>query len=82
MNWDELKTTRYFIEQVLFKRPYLKSEWIEEIINKRLNETIQGDGRIRYWGYIEEDGKYLRVITLEDRQTVHNAFFDRNFKEK
>lgn len=32
------------------------------------------------WGYIEEAGKYLRVITLEDGETFHNAFFDRRYK--
>ncbi|GJQ22155.1 MAG: hypothetical protein HBSIN02_25100 [Bacteroidia bacterium] len=37
--------------------------------------------RIRYWGYVEELGKYLRVVTLEDGETVHNAFPDRDFKE-
>jgi hypothetical protein len=26
--------------------------------------------------------KYLRVILLEDGETVHNAFFDRGFKEE
>jgi len=31
---------------------------------------------------IPEIGKYLRVITLEDGQTVHNAFLDRGFKEE
>jgi len=33
------------------------------------------------WGFIQEEGKYLRVIVLEDEETVHNAFFDRGFKE-
>jgi len=37
--------------------------------------------RIRKWSFIEEVGKYLRVIILEDGDTVHNAFFDRDFKE-
>jgi hypothetical protein len=27
-----------------------------------------------------ELGKYLRVITLEDGETVHNAFPDRDFE--
>jgi hypothetical protein len=31
---------------------------------------------------ILETGKYLRVILLEDGETVHNAFFDRSYKEK
>ena len=39
----------------------------------------QTDGRIRKWSYIEEAGKYLRVILLEDGETIHNIFFDRNF---
>lgn len=41
---------------------------------------VQPDGRIRHWIYIEELGKYLRVVTLEDGITVHNAFPDRDFK--
>ncbi|HEY0622213.1 hypothetical protein [Sphingomonas sp.] len=46
--------------------------------------TDQEDGRIRFWGEVETDGgkRYmLRVVTLEDGETVHNAFFDRDFKE-
>ena len=31
-------------------------------------------------GGFEVDGKYLRVILLPDRETVHNAFFDRTFE--
>ena len=47
-----------------------------------LKVEIQADGRMRCWAKIEEnDGRYLRVILLEDGETVHNAFFDRNFKE-
>lgn len=35
------------------------------------------------WAKIKEaDNKYLRVILLEDNETVHNAFFDRTFKEE
>ena len=36
----------------------------------------------RYLIVIEELGKYLRVVTLEDGETVHNAFPDRGFQEK
>jgi hypothetical protein len=44
-------------------------------------EEIQSDGRIKKWGYIKDERKYLRVILLEDGKTVHNAFFDRRYKE-
>ena len=44
-------------------------------------EHIQADGRVRLWGRIDEmGGRYLRVILLRDRETVHNAFFDRGYK--
>jgi hypothetical protein len=46
-------------------------------------EWVQADGRIRRWGNIPEaGGKYLRVVLLEDGETVHNAFFDRRFREE
>jgi len=45
-------------------------------------EKVQSDGRIRKWKKIEEaDNRYLRVVLLEDGITIHNAFFDRRFKE-
>jgi len=28
----------------------------------------------------EMNNRYLRVIVLDDGETVHNAFFDRGFK--
>jgi hypothetical protein len=44
-------------------------------------ETQEGN-RYRFWGHIEElGGRALRVVTLEDKVTVHNAFPDRGFKE-
>jgi len=75
-----MKTTRYFEEQVLVKRPYLQREWCQLAINQPLQREVQENGRIRHWVYISELGKYLRVVTLEDGETVHNAFPDRNFK--
>ena len=57
-------------------------QWIESVIATPDAEHVQEDGRIRKWKKIEEaDGRYLRVVLLEDGETVHNAFFDRRFKE-
>ena len=76
-----MKTTSYFREQVLRKRPYIKLEWCERIVSTPIRKEIQTDGRFRYWGKIPElGGKVLRVITLEDGKTIHNAFPDRDFK--
>ena len=76
-----MKTTLYFKEQVLRKRPYIKQKWIKMALAKPAHKEIQADGRIRYWIYLPDLGKYLRVVTLADGETVHNAFPDRNFKE-
>jgi hypothetical protein len=80
-----LKTTRYFDEQVLRKRPYIRAEWCEQVLAAPMRRAVQADDRIRFWGRIAVPGearpRYLRVVTLADGETVHNAFFDRNFRE-
>ncbi|MGF1567384.1 MAG: hypothetical protein ACFCVD_04835 [Nodosilinea sp.] len=75
-----MKTTRYFEEQVLARRPYIQRLWCEQAILDPAYREIQPDGRIRHWVFIAELGKYLRVVTLEDGETVLNAFPDRSFK--
>ena len=45
-----------------------------------LHTVVQTDGRIKKWGFVSEVNKYLRVILLEDGETVHNAFFDRTYR--
>ena len=39
----------------------------------------QPDGRIRHWGRVPRLGRWLRVVTLEDGETVLNAFLDLGF---
>jgi hypothetical protein len=76
-----LKTTRYFEEQVLIKRPYIQREWCELALLEPVRREGQSDGRVRYWVYIPQLEKYLRVVILEDGETILNAFPDRNFRE-
>jgi hypothetical protein len=75
------KFTQYFENEVLRKRPYLKKDWCTKIIENPLSVEQQEDNRFRFWGQVEEiERKVLRVVTLEDKITIHNAFFDRRFK--
>ena len=76
-----MRTTRYFEERVMRKRPYIRREWIERAIRDPVFREVQPEGRVRYWTFVPELGKHLRVVTLEDGETVHNAFPDRHFKE-
>jgi hypothetical protein len=80
-----MKTTRYFEEQVLRKRPYIEREWCRKALAAPIRREVQMDGRIRFWGKIiagDARPRFLRVVTLDDGETVHNAFFDRNFREE
>jgi len=81
-----VKATRYFEEQVLRKRPYIDRAWCGSVIAAPLRCEVQSDGRIRFWGEVRLPGedvpRVLRVVTLEDGETVHNAFFDRNFNRE
>ncbi|MDE0148357.1 MAG: hypothetical protein F4092_12550 [Rhodospirillaceae bacterium] len=80
-----MKTTRYFEEQVLRKRPYIDREWCAAIVAAPLRREAQEDGRVRLWGEVMRPGedrpRMLRVVTLADGETVHNAFFDRRFRK-
>lgn len=73
--------TEYFENEVLRKRPYIRKQWCIRAIENAVALAPQKPNRYRFWAAIEElDGRYLRVITLEDRVTIHNAFPDRRFR--
>jgi hypothetical protein len=75
------KFTDYFENEVLRKRPYLKKEWCIQVLENPLRSEPQENNRFRFWGTIPELGnRILRVVTLEDKVTIHNAFPDRRFK--
>jgi len=78
-----MKFTQYFLHtRQRPDRAIIRDEWIERVIQHPLREERQTDGRIRRWARIPEmDNRALRVILLADGETVHNAFFDRDFEE-
>lgn len=79
-----MKFTQYFL--LVCQRPdrrTIRAAWIERVARQPEAERMQSDGRIRRWGRIPEaGGKWLRVVLLGDGETVHNAFFDRRFREE
>lgn len=77
-----MKTTSYFnLTRKRSDRIGINDEWICFVIENAEKTVIQSDGRIKKWAHIPEAGKVVRVILLEDGETVHNAFFDRSYKE-
>ena len=78
---SKYKFTKYFENEVLRKRPYIKKEWCTRIIENPIKMEAQEHNRFRFYGKIEEfDSKILRIVTLDDKLTIHNAFPDRRFK--
>jgi DNA-binding transcriptional regulator of glucitol operon len=75
-----MKYTQYFLStRHRVDRAMIRESWIQLTITQPEKREIQADGRVRCWRRIAEmDNRVLRVILLEDEQTVHNAFFDRN----
>ncbi len=77
-----MKYTNYFKHTRLrVERKDIKPEWIKQVFEQPEKEEIQSDGRIRRWAKIVEVDKYLRIVILEDKETIHNAFFDRSYKK-
>jgi hypothetical protein len=73
--------TDYFENEVLKKRPYIRKEWCVQVVENPVRFEQQEFNRFRYWGAVKEfEGRILRVVTLGDKRTIHNAFFDRRFK--
>jgi hypothetical protein len=73
--------TDYFRRDVLTKRPYIQLAWcLAALQNPLRTEKQDADGRIRHWIFVPELNRHLRVVTLEDGVTLHNAFPDRRFR--
>jgi len=72
--------TRYFAFDILARRDCLDPIEIQRIVRRPERRQVQANGRIRLWGYAASLGGYLRVVLLSDGQTVHNAFYDEDYR--
>ena len=76
-----MKATDYFRRKVQPERPYATDDAILAILEAPLHREQQADGRWRFYGRAPS-GRIMRVVTLADTETVHNAFYDRNYREE
>ena len=66
---------------MLRKRPYVTKELCIRVVQQPVLAEQQEGNWYRFWALVPELGnRYLRVVTLADRVTIHNAFLDRRFK--
>ncbi len=74
-----MKTSPYFANSVMQRRPYLTVAMCQAVVENPHRREVQTDGRVKFWGYVPDYAKWLRVVTLADEQTLFNAFFDRRY---
>lgn len=53
---------------------------IKPVVNAPFRKELEPSGWVRYWGWVFELRHWLRVVTLEDGETIHNAMLDRDFQ--
>ena len=66
--------TPYYAEAVR-KHPGVRDERVSRVLENPHHVEVQSNGRLRYYGYIPEVDKWLRVI-VEDGKLL-NRFYDR-----
>jgi len=74
--------TRYFAMEVMARpaRRGIDVADVKRALSQPARRQRQPDGRIRHWYWVVERQRWLRVVTESDGETVHNAFWDRNFE--
>jgi hypothetical protein len=73
--------TRYFEIEVMVRpdRRDIDLAQVGRALAEAAHKQRQPDGRMRLWLWVAERRRWLRVIVEPDGETVHNAFWDRNF---
>jgi hypothetical protein len=79
---SKFKLSNHFIKDVQPKRQYLTLDILEQIICNPVKTEIQADNRTKFWGFSSVYNKFIRVVLLEDGETILTAFFDRDFSIK
>lgn len=54
----------------------------ERVKAEPMEDELQENGRMAYWGYIETKNRYLKVIVEPDGEEITTAHWDRGFKRK
>ncbi len=73
--------TSYFENDVLPRRPYLTKKMCIRVVFNPVRSEPREHNRFRFWAAVPElGGRFLRVVTLADKLTIHNAFPDRRFR--
>jgi hypothetical protein len=64
------------------RRREITEAMCREAIRHPVEMEEQENGYFKFWAYVEAEERYLRVVTLADRETIETAHWDRNYKKR
>ena len=71
----DFQFTEYFEQDVSSRRPYLTKEMCIRVVQNPIRSEPQEHNRFRFWAAVPElGGRFLRVVTLANKLTIHNTF--------
>ncbi len=79
-----MKTSGHFDDDVS-RRPdriSIREEWREQALRRPEYTESQINGWTQHWIYVSEREKWLKLVVLDDGETVHTNFWDRGFEGK
>jgi len=77
----DFRFTKYFEHHVLSRRPYLTNEICIRVVQNSIRSEPREHNRFQFWAAVPElGGRFLRVVMLADKLTIHKAFPDRRFR--
>ena len=68
--------------QERLRRRQITEAMCRQVIRNPIEVEEQANGYFRFWGYFESEERYVRVVTLEDRETIETAHWDRNYEKR
>lgn len=74
-----MRFSEHYISQRMEARG-ITLEQATSVVDNPVRSVVQGDGRIRYWGYVAELGHYIRVVVEPDGETILTTFIDSRFQ--
>lgn len=74
------RTIHFEQNRALEDRSIIPDSDVVAVLAAPVRVERQANGRTRHWGWVPRLNRWLRVVTLEDGETVHTAFLDRRFQ--
>lgn len=63
-------------------RARISLEMCAAVVDSPLAREVQESGRVAYWGFVESEARYLKVVVERDSEEIVTAHWDRGFRRR